>query len=118
MPSRYVILHHRLDDGEHWDLMLEQGDVLLTWQLLREPVNRDSLPIPARRIGDHRKSYLDYEGPLTGGRGTVQRVDSGSLDIVKNAAGGLRLVLAGKRLCGSFLLRPQAEGWSFETAGG
>ena len=30
MPSRFVILHHRLDDGEHWDLMLEHGEVLLT----------------------------------------------------------------------------------------
>ena len=116
MPSRFVILHHRLDAGEHWDLMLEQGDVLLTWQLLREPVNRESLPIPARRIGNHRKAYLDYEGPLTGNRGTVRRVDSGSLDIIEGTAQGLRIVLTGKRLCGSFTLRPQAEGWSFGMA--
>lgn len=118
MPSLFVILHHRLDSGEHWDLMLERGEVLLTWQLLREPVNRESLPIPASHIGDHRKAYLDYEGPLTGNRGTVRRVDSGSLDIIEDTAQGLRIVLTGKRLCGSFTLRSQAEGWSFETAGG
>lgn len=118
MPSRFVILHHRLDAGEHWDLMLEQGDVLLTWQLLREPVDSSSLPIPARRIGNHRKAYLDYEGPLTGNRGTVRRVDSGTVEIEENAPKCVRFELNGGRLWGSFLLRPQAEGWSFETAGG
>jgi len=118
MPNRYVILHHRLDDGEHWDLMLEYGDVLLTWQLLREPVNRESLPIIARRIGDHRKAYLDYEGPLTGNRGTVRRVESGGLDIIEDTAEGLRIVLTGKRFEGLFLLRVQGEDWSFEAEGG
>ena len=118
MPSRFVILHHRLDAGEHWDLMLEQGDVLLTWQLLRNPTVLVNYPIPARRTGDHRKAYLDYEGPLTGNRGTVRRVDSGSLDSIEDTAQGLRIVLTGKRLCGSFTLQQQAEGWSCETAGG
>jgi len=118
MPDRFVILHHRLDDGEHWDLMLEQGDVLLTWQLLRDPILPANYPIPARRIGDHRKAYLNYEGPLTGGRGTVRSVDSGSLVDIEDTAQGLRIVLAGKRLCGSFLLRKAGGVWilgAFET---
>jgi len=29
------------------------------------------------QIGDHRRDYLTYEGPLTGGRGTVRRADHG-----------------------------------------
>jgi len=115
MPNRFVILHHRLDDSEHWDLMLEQGDVLLTWQLLREPVNRESLPIPARRIGDHRKAYLDYEGPITGNRGTVRRVDSGSVEIIDNTADGCRFVLIGGSLRGSFMLQKVGEEWAFTT---
>ena len=115
MPSRFVILHHRLDHGEHWDLMLEQGEVLLTWQLLREPIDRASLPIPARRIGDHRKAYLDYEGPLTGDRGTVRRVDSGSLDIVETTPESLRLVLKGKRLDGWFTLQKVGDEWVLAT---
>jgi len=93
--------------------MLEQGEVLLTWQLLREPIDRASLPIPARRIGDHRKAYLDYEGPLTGDRGTVRRVDSGSLDIVETTPEGLRLVLEGKRLDGWFTLQEVGDEWVF-----
>ncbi|MEK7756539.1 MAG: DNA polymerase ligase N-terminal domain-containing protein [Planctomycetota bacterium] len=118
MSNRFVILHHRQDPGEHWDLMLEQGDVLLTWQLLRNPTVLVNYPIPARRTGDHRKAYLDYEGPLTRNRGTVRRVDCGTVEVEENAPKCVRFKLNGGRLWGSFLLRPQAEGWSFETAGG
>ena len=114
MPSLFVILHHRLDDGEHWDLMLEQGDFLRTWQLLREPIDRASLPIPARRIGDHRKAYLDYEGPLTGYRGIVRRVDSGTVEFEANTPQYCRFVLSGDRLRGTFTLRQQTHDWSFE----
>jgi len=98
--------------------MLESGDVLLTWQLLREPIDRASLPIPARRIGDHRKAYLDYEGPLTGNRGTVRRVDSGTVEFEENAPQYCRFTLSGDRLRGMFLLRQDAQGWTFEPAGG
>jgi hypothetical protein len=113
MPARFVILHHRLDDGEHWDLMLEHGEVLLTWQLLREPVDAASLPIPARRIGDHRKAYLEYEGPVSGGRGTVRRVDAGTLEIEKASENRLQFRLGGSRLCGFFVLqRVEAPEWT------
>lgn len=118
MPSRFAILHHRLDEGEHWDLMLEHGDVLLTWQLLREPINRASLPITARRIGDHRKAYLDYEGPLTDNRGTVRRVDSGIVEFETNTPQYCRFVLSGDRLHGTFILRQEAQSWTFETSNG
>jgi len=117
MPDRFVILHHRLDGGEHWDLMLEHGDVLLTWQLLREPIDRASLPIPARRIGDHRKAYLDYEGPLTRNRGTVHRVDFGSMNMVEITPECCRLVLSGQRLRGSFTLQKDGDEWLLVGSG-
>lgn len=118
MPSRFVILHHRLDEGEHWDLMLEQGDVLLTWQLFRDPTVPSNYPISARRIGDHRKAYLDYEGPLTGNRGTVHRVDSGTVEIEASTPESCCFVLSESRLHGTFILRREAEGWKFEASGG
>ncbi len=100
--ARYVILHHRLADGEHWDLMLEHGDILLTWQLLLEPKGPASLPIPARRIGDHRKAYLEYEGPVSGGRGTVRRIDRGTVEIVEIAPDRCRFRLQGGLFKGRF----------------
>jgi len=105
MPGRFVILHHTTDAGEHWDLMLESGDVLLTWQLPVEPVCTRDLRLPARRIGDHRKAYLEYEGPISRGRGRVRRIDGGGLEWVEQASDRVRFRLSGGRLEGLFTLR-------------
>ncbi len=103
-PLRFVILHHTGHGDEHWDLMLEYADSLLTWQLEREPPSLAALPIPAKRIGNHRKLYLDYEGPVSGGRGTVRRVDDGSLVWLSIEPSRFEFVLHGKRLTGRFAL--------------
>src|ERR1700730_7618701 len=77
MP-RFVILQH--DHPElHWDLMLQAGETLRTWRLAKAP----ELPgeaIVASAIGDHRPMYLDYEGPVSGGRGQVIRWDQGTYE--------------------------------------
>ncbi|MFO1094461.1 MAG: DNA polymerase ligase N-terminal domain-containing protein [Planctomycetaceae bacterium] len=74
MP-RYVILTHD-HPFPHWDLMLESGGVLRTWRLLNEPAT--GRRVPAERLADHRLKYLDYEGPVSGGRGIVARWDYGT----------------------------------------
>ena len=73
--SRYVILEHD-HPSRHWDLMLESGEVLRTWRLASCPVAGAS--VAAEAAPDHRRLYLDYEGPISGGRGHVFRWDSGS----------------------------------------
>jgi hypothetical protein len=93
--------------------MLERGDVLLTWQLLREPKSPASLPIPVRRIGDHRKAYLTYEGPLSGNRGNVRRVDAGSVELEEITEDSYVLVLDGDRLSGRFALVATGNEWVF-----
>jgi hypothetical protein len=76
MP-RFVILEH--DHPElHWDLMLEAGGVLRTWRLAQPPTA--GAAIKAVALGDHRLHYLDYEGPVSGGRGTVTRWDRGTYE--------------------------------------
>ena len=81
MSQRYVILHHLLPGDEHWDFMLEHGNTLLTWRIPRDPTLPGEWPIRCERIGDHRKAYLDYEGPVSGDRGVVTRVDRGPLEL-------------------------------------
>ncbi len=115
MSTRFSILHHQEPAGEHWDLMLERGDVLLTWQLDVEPVSRDVLPIVARRIADHRKRYLTYEGPISDDRGTVRRVDSGSVEFENITESKLVVRLAGNRLVGTFLLSKGQNDWEFRA---
>lgn len=73
MP-RYVILRHDWP-APHFDLLLEAGGVLKAWRLSAEPV--PGVWVPAEPNADHRPLYLDYEGPVSGGRGTVTRYAAG-----------------------------------------
>ena len=73
MP-RFVLLEHD-HPFLHWDLMLECGDVLRTWRLDRIPAVAET--IFAEPLPDHRLMYLDYEGPVSGNRGTVKQIDKG-----------------------------------------
>ena len=117
MASRFVILHHVVAGGEHWDLMLAHGGVLLTWQLAREPIDAASLPIPAKRIADHRSAYLEYEGPISGGRGHVVRVDRGTVSIDRLTDRYCQVELLGERLTGRFRLVEEGGEWSLQTPG-
>lgn len=74
-PQRFVILAHD-HPVLHWDLMLDTGETLRTWRLESAPV--PDTRIPATSLPAHRRMYLDYEGPVSGNRGTVARWDSGT----------------------------------------
>jgi hypothetical protein len=107
MP-RFVILEHD-HPHLHWDFMLETGDVLATWRLPREPAVGT---IPATPIGDHRRLYLDYEGPLSGNRGSVTRWDGGTYDEIERTAERLTVKLRGERIAGRALLE-RIENWQW-----
>lgn len=94
MP-RYVILAHDWPTP-HWDLLLENGDALLAWRLLAEPA--PGRTVPAERNADHRKFYLDYEGPVSGDRGTVARWDAGTFEWIET---GIVARLSGTRTTGT-----------------
>lgn len=104
--SRYVILHHCLPDGScHWDLCLEQGHTLATWQLAAHPARLASgeiAEITARRIADHRLAYLDYQGPISGGRGHVTRVDRGSCQTDSQRSDRWRVRFRGSVMIGNY----------------
>jgi len=74
---RFVILHHCLPAGEHWDVMLETETALMTWSIPPQCSWGSSFVCPAVRLPDHRKHYLDYEGEVSGNRGAVVRIDAG-----------------------------------------
>jgi hypothetical protein len=94
---RYVILEH--DHPElHWDLMLESGDVLRTWRLPAPPQPGQALVATASF--DHRRLYLDYEGPISGNRGRVVRWDGGVLTWQEMEVNHLVFRLLGHRLQG------------------
>lgn len=105
MP-RFVILRHELPPesarASHWDVMLEQGGALCTWAC-------DALPGPdvtvqATRLADHRADYLEYEGPVSGNRGTVTRWDDGEYEVTCRSARHWIVQLAGRNLIGCLTL--------------
>jgi hypothetical protein len=77
--ARFVVLEHHWQ-GVHWDLMLEAGPALRTWAL--ECLPEPGIEIEARALPDHRLAYLDYEGPISGDRGRVRRVEAGTFEPV------------------------------------
>ena len=82
---RTVLLRHHTPAGSHFDWLL---DTPKAWRNPRSRVWTARTQTSAgdwadagtwnlSRIADHRRHYLTYRGPLSGGRGTVDRVDEG-----------------------------------------
>ena len=119
MPAvRFVILHHCQPGGEHWDLMIEQPRMLSTWRLSRNPLDHPGETIPARRIGDHRKAYLDYEGPVSDDRGKVHRVDGGTYQLLRQTDDVWEIAIAGAFLSGTATLQkdpPDSATWQLSV---
>ena len=124
---RFVVLEHEMPESpgthaavaqRHWDFIVETPDCdrLPTWRLAQNPLASPS-EIPAERIQDHRPLYLDYQGEVSGGRGTVRRLERGTTTIERLTANELRIVLAGTQLRGRFeIVRAPDGGLVFRRA--
>jgi hypothetical protein len=113
---RFVVLEHDWP-APHWDLLLECGPVLKAWRLLVEP--GPGVRVPAEPNHDHRLMYLDYEGPLSGDRGTVRRWDAGTFEGEIGGEAGWTITLTGGRLTGpARLIRTNQAGWLVEIGMG
>jgi hypothetical protein len=134
MP-RFVLLFHdcppSYERPSHWDFMLEQDALLRTWAISELPAawhaacekvassQQTKLPgatgdtVEARALGDHRLAYLDFEGPLSGNRGRVVRIDAGTfrlLDKTSQTPNCLHVELSGLLLSGAAtLMRSEAD---------
>jgi hypothetical protein len=96
-PCPTVLLLHEVPDGTaHVDWMIapeERGESrLITFRLER---SLDALSpgesLPAVRLADHRRRYLDYEGPISGSRGSVRRLAQGRVTACRSAAHALEM---------------------------
>ena len=97
---RFTVLRHDLPLHAqrecHWDLLLEPPDNspdaphlaanatlfysaagLLTFEVPMQPEEWNNNQFAVKRLPDHRLVYLNYEGPISGDRGHVKRVQSG-----------------------------------------
>ena len=109
---RFVILEHD-HPFLHWDFMLEQDGTLKTWRLLDLP--SAGAVCRTECLSDHRIEYLTYEGPVSGNRGQVKRVVSGTYEIRDDPGSELSLELFDcDRLTGAVMSDDgQKQNWRF-----
>ena len=90
-----VLLRHETRRGAHYDWLFQSPAAL----------GQPDSPLWAARVGhpswcwsvtghwsvhrldDHRLAYLTYQGPVSGGRGSVKRVDAGHIQPIYWSAG-------------------------------
>jgi len=78
VSRRFVLLRHTGHGPLHFDLMIEDGAALATWQFDLSPTLLASgTAVACRRLAAHRIAYLDYAGPVSRGRGQVHRTAAG-----------------------------------------
>jgi hypothetical protein len=95
MP-RFTISHHTgAKDGDHYDLFLEEANALKSWRLDSPSFQT---PQAARQTKDHRGIYLDFEGELSGGRGTVKIWDTGTYLVDRWTEKHIRIALVGRQV--------------------
>jgi hypothetical protein len=109
---RFVILTHDWP-FPHWDFLAESGGALRAWRLLAEPTA--DTDILAEPNFDHRLFYLEYEGPLSGGRGSVSRWDSGSCEWLANESDRVEISLRGSKLTGRAVIRSVGSAWALRV---
>jgi hypothetical protein len=119
MP-RFVVLRHELPASSarasHWDLMFETELALRTWAVNLDPTLIHDQP--AEMLAPHRLAYLDYEGPVSGDRGSVTRWDRGPFEIERDEPGRFVARLAGEKLQGRITLiqGPADHSWRVSFA--
>lgn len=115
MP-RFRVLRHDSPRGLHYDLLLETATLLMTFALDREPT--PGTTGRAQQLPDHRRQYLEYEGPISGDRGSVAEWDSGSYLIMRRNEQMMDISVDGRMLKGRIVLRlvdASSQEWEFQV---
>lgn len=102
---QFVVLHHRIADDAHYDLMIDWGEGLASWRCQTPPEEAGTQGLACRRIGHHRRAYLDYEGPVSRNRGHVARIDRGQCSILMATDSRWVVSFRGQRLRGRYALQ-------------
>ena len=112
MP-RLVVHEHSREGGVHYDLMLESPGLLWTWRFAELPGSESEQL--CERIQDHDRKFLEYEGALSPGNGSVRIIDSGSFDLLAAGEDEVHFTARGQRLTGACrLMRRGENAWALQ----
>lgn len=91
--QRFVVLLHEVGPQfmrtteTHLDWLFESGEALTTWSTKVVTDFGTSFELPCHQLPDHRLIYLDHEGEIGGGRGSVRRLLAGEFTHLKKRSG-------------------------------
>lgn len=87
--------------------MIEAHDALITWRFSERAIKTllDGKEVFARRIADHRKAYLSYEGPISCDRGMVKIMDSGECTLLNDDGEWLHYAIKGNTFRGTICIQ-------------
>ncbi len=112
---RFVILWHAMPNqvapprASHFDLMFENDEHLITFELPKLPIPGERIPIC--RLKDHRLHFLDFQGPLDRGanaedRGHVTQWTTGTYHHYRWSEQKLIVELTSSKLSARIVLLP------------
>ena len=102
---RFVVLRHCVSpDDVHFDLMIDAGDALATWRCPEAPDTAADVAMTCEKLADHRRRYLEYEGPLSQDRGEVRQHDGGYCRLLAADVGVWRIEFRGTQIRGHYEL--------------
>ncbi len=94
MPEFVIQKHTHTNNPAHWDVMLRQGDTLLTWRITVPPEKMHGIPIEAEKISDHPLKFLTYQGTVNNGKGNVEIADAGTYELIKRTPDKIKISIA------------------------
>ncbi len=83
--------------------MFEIEGSLRTWATARIDRFDKLIELDCQLLADHRVAYLDYEGELSGGRGSVRRILSGTITVIEDGRDRFVAQLSWQQLSGQRL---------------
>jgi bifunctional non-homologous end joining protein LigD len=111
---RRFVIHKQAARSPHYDLRLEEGDVLKTWFIVKGiPLKKGDKRL-AKPAADRPLEYLSFEGASPkreAVRGTLMAWDVGTYELIEGGyrKGFLRFYLNGMKLKGEWTLRRLTE---------
>jgi DNA ligase D-like protein (predicted 3'-phosphoesterase) len=117
----YVIQKHAAS-RLHWDLRLEEGGVLKSWAVPKEPPSEPGVRRLAVEVEDHTLAYAGFEGTIPEGEygaGKVEIWDKGTYVLLEKTEGKRVVDLHGRKLRGPYALvrikekKPGEKPWLF-----
>lgn len=115
MPKKFVIhKHERIGHKQHWDLMLESENVLITFRSDYPPEELKRNNHQLQKIFDHDPKFLNYQGPVNNGEGDIKMQDGGFFAYSIESKNLYLIEFDGDILKGNFKLQHASDDrWEF-----